>query len=507
MAEYLMSRLMQQLFTSQLGGLGKDVMEDVEELSVKLAEVQAALFVADQIQFSDVSAKLWVDKVEDFYYEADSMLDEWYNTLTFKSMVEKDKGQSTTGFSLKKVCFSCIPSSTCFCLSITRNKAARKIIELNKNLDEIFSEQKQFPFERRSTEIEPRTTTLPQLEARGREKETLVLVNALLLMDETRLCIIPIVGMGGIGKTTLAQLAYDHSKVRTYFDLRIWVHVGDSFDVTVIAKNIIYSIKGIRPNLLELESLLNCIKKLVQRKRFLLVLDDVWNEDRTKWAPLEGSLNHGAWGSKVMVTTRNKKVAVMMKATTRMICLDRLCDESCWYIISNLAFSEGLSLVLDQRLEEIGKKIVKKYCKGVPLIAKAYGNLLRLKSSKEEWDDVLKCQLWELSDVRQIVVDPLLLSYYDLSPLEKCCLLYSAVFPADFEISKDDLIQLWMSQGYLGRDNKSFERGENCFKSLVMRSIFFQKIESNSFHGNATKCKMNDVIHEFVRFVRRSSMT
>uniref|UniRef100_A0A803Q764 Uncharacterized protein n=1 Tax=Cannabis sativa TaxID=3483 RepID=A0A803Q764_CANSA len=509
MAEFMISRLVQQLFTNQLRKLGRSVMEEVEKLSFKLAQVQTALTIADQIQFSDVSVKQWVHKVEDFCYEADSMFEE------FKSIAENHKAgdQSTTNTdcsSKKLISLSCIPSSTS---SITINKitTACKIIELNKKLDVIISEQKTLAFERSSsTEREPEMTTsvrrYRRIKVRGREKETLALMKE-LFMEEKRLRIIPIVGMGGIGKTTLAKFVYDHSEVKTYFDLRIWVHVGDSFDITVIAKDIIYGIKGICPNLTELESLLNCVKTLVQGKRFLLVLDNVWNEDRSKWVALEGSLNNGAQGSKVMVTTGNKKVAVMMKATTHMIFLDRLSNESCWYITRSLAFSEGLPVHQFQQLKEIGKKIVKNNCKGVPLIAKAYGNLLRSKSSEEEWYGVLKTQLWELSDVRQSVVDTLLSCYYDLSPLEKCCLLYCSILPADFEIDKDDLIQLWMSQGYLGSDKKSFQRGENCFKSLVMRSIMFQKIETNNFHGNFTKWKMNDVIHGFVRFATRSSKT
>ena len=237
--------------------------------------------------------------------------------------------------------------------------------------------------------------------------------------EENKPHVISLVGMGGIGKTTLAQLVYNDPEVKAHFDKRIWVCVSEPFDQRRIAKAIIESLAGVEPCLSELQSLMEEICRLIGGKKFFLVLDDVWTEDFKLWEPFRNVLQNGAQGSRILVTTRNGRVAVVMGA--RSIELEKLSDEDCWLVFSKIAFfDKDPQSQRWKELEDIGREISKK-CKGLPLAAETLGSLMRFKScSKQEWEEVLYSDWWKLENVESGIFVPLLLSYYDLSlPLKR----------------------------------------------------------------------------------------
>ncbi|XP_024172120.1 putative disease resistance protein RGA4 [Rosa chinensis] len=313
--------------------------------------------------------------------------------------------------------------------------------------------------------------------------------------------------MGGMGKTTLSQLAYNNEKVTAHFNKKVWVCVSDPFDEVKIAKAIIENLDRTQSGSNELEILLQSIKRSVEDEKFLLVLDDVWTEDHKKWENLKLPIimQSCAKGSTILVTTRKEGVAKMMRATSSMIHLDKLSDRDCLALFNSFAF-------LDREEDEangfgvIGAEIVKK-CKGLPLAAKTLGSLVWYKKTREEWRDVLNSKIWELEEVEEQVFRPLLLSYYDLAPAVKRCLLYCAIFPKDYSFKKDNLIDLWMSQNYLNSKGKKEKRrlGQNYFESLTMRSFFQDFIKDHM--ENVYRCKMHDIVHDFVQFLTQKECT
>ncbi|KAL5570572.1 hypothetical protein UlMin_027147 [Ulmus minor] len=305
--------------------------------------------------------------------------------------------------------------------------------------------------------------------------------------------------MGGIGKTTLAQFVYNDDVVINHFNPRIWVYATDPFDVVMVAKAIALALKVGDANEIaswQLQILLQRINQAIEGKKFFLVLDDVWTEDYRKWEPFEEALRKGDPGSRILVTTRKTEVALMMGAKSNMITLEVLTEDVCWSIFSKLAFSNG-----DERdkLKHIGRQIVKK-CRGLPLVAKTLGSLMSFKeATREDWENVLKSEVWELKKIKDEVFIPLMLSYYDLPPLEKRCFLFCSYFPKDHSIRRDDLIQLWLSQGYLSTTRNYQEQGLVCFRNLAKRSLF-QDFGKDDL-GDIVECKMHDIVHDFALFL------
>ncbi|KAJ6371756.1 hypothetical protein OIU77_002137, partial [Salix suchowensis] len=233
-----------------------------------------------------------------------------------------------------------------------------------------------------------------ELEILGRGKEKEELVN-ILLTNAADLSIHAMWGMGGLGKTTLAQLVYNEERVKQHFDLKIWVCVSTDSNIKRLTRAIIESIEGACYGLVELDPLQQRLQQKLTGKKFLLVLDDVWDDYGDSWNKLKEVLRCGAKGSAVIVTTREVMVARRM-ATGFVHHMGRLSEEDSWHLFQRLAF--GMRRKEEwAHLEEIGVSIVKK-CGGVPLAIKALGNLMRLKDTEDQWMAVKESEMWDLRE-------------------------------------------------------------------------------------------------------------
>ncbi|KAB5532279.1 hypothetical protein DKX38_018949 [Salix brachista] len=307
---------------------------------------------------------------------------------------------------------------------VQRRDIALKIKAVSEKLDEIAKEKARHGFELyKATDHElPRlssTSLVDDSSVCGRDDEKKIVVSKLLAESSQGardVDVISLVGLGGIGKTTLAQLAFNDAEVTDHFEKKIWVCVSEPFDEVRIAKSILEQLEGSTPNLAGLQSLLQRVSQSIDGIRVLLVLDDVWTEDHRQWERLKPSLAGCARGSRILVTTRKGAVAKMM-GTNHRIDIKTLSDDACRSIFNHVAFHER-SKDECERLTDIGNKIANK-CKGLPLVAKVLGALMQSKRTREEWEDVLSSELWRLDEVDKDQVEkkifqPLLLSYYDL---------------------------------------------------------------------------------------------
>ncbi|XP_057499194.1 putative disease resistance RPP13-like protein 1 [Actinidia eriantha] len=302
--------------------------------------------------------------------------------------------------------------------------------------------------------------------------------------------------MGGVGKTTLAQLVYNDGIVVEHFGMKAWVCVSEEFDVIRVTKTILEAVTSSNYDTKDLNLLQVKLKENLRGKKFLIVLDDVWNESLGNWDILKAPFTVGACGSRIVATTRNHRVASIMQ-TVPVYHLQKVSDEDCWSLFAKIAFYNGNSRTYPE-LEKIGREIVIHRCKGLPLAAKTLAGLLRSTCDVEEWDNILKSELWDLPEDKNDILPVLRLSYYYLPSHLKQCFAFCSLFPKDYEFEKEKLVLLWMAQNFVKqpKSSKPLEKvGDEYFHELLSRSFFQQA------SGSKSSFVMHDLVHDLAQVV------
>ncbi|XP_057796673.1 putative disease resistance protein RGA3 [Salvia miltiorrhiza] len=465
--------------------LVRGVEKELLDLSDKLNTIKNVLDDAEKKGVNDQSVKTWLKKLNDTAYEMDDILDEWNYTLL-------DHKNKIMMLLLSKRYVA--PSSHLHAFA-----KLDQILEEKLKFDLVISPPKTLPVPN-SWRVQS-TSSIEFEKVYGRREDRDNIVRKLINRDTQ---IVSIVGMGGLGKTTLAQLVYHDTQIKDCFELTIWICVSDPFDVAEIARGIVASVtkESIPPHTDQLELVLEKLKDCITGKKFLLVLDDVWTEEYNKWKLLQINLKHGAPTSKILVTTRNVRVAKMMGTAPDDVYRPRqLSDEECWSLMCSISLS-GMSEEECGEFEDVGKKIASK-CNGLPLAVNVLGSLLINKSSLNEWENVLDSEIWKLDKAEEDLFPHLVLSYNELSPALKHCFSYCAVYPKDSRINVERVIQEWMALGYLGSVTKnggSELKGREYFNNLAMRCLF-QDFEESGSREHIKWCKMHDIVHDFAQFV------
>ncbi|XP_057477597.1 putative disease resistance protein RGA4 isoform X2 [Actinidia eriantha] len=377
--------------------------------------------------------------------------------------------------------------------------------EIKERLDEIADERTKFNLREvvvdKHVELAQsrETSSFPsQRELYGRDEDKEKIIKDLLegVCEKEDVSVYPIIGIGGLGKTTLAQMVFNDERVKRHFEPKVWVFVSQDFDVKRVIKATIESASGTSCGDLDLDSLQRRLQEMLNLKRYLIVLDDVWNEDQEKWDRLKYALACGSKGASIIATTRLKKVASIIR-TMPPHHLPFLSEDECWLLFRQRAFGDGNEE--HPNLVAIGKEIVK-MCGGVPLAAKALGGLLRFKRDEKEWIFVKESDTWKLQDENSIL-PALRLSYSDLPMELRQCFAYCAVFPKGTRIEKENLIHLWMANGYISCKGKleTEDIGNQIWNELCLRSLF-QDVNTDQF-GCRTWFKMHDLVHDLAQSI------
>ncbi|KAF8019415.1 hypothetical protein BT93_G0176 [Corymbia citriodora subsp. variegata] len=486
----------------QLLCCAKDELQSVKET---VETIQAVLLDAERQQWHNNQVNLWLKRLKDVLYDIQDLLDD--------VVTEDLRRKVTPGNKMFKEVRLFFSKSNqlahCF-------RVGNEIQGLRKKLNQIEYNNK-FKFEPSRDEstlpiVRRRTTPTFEREEEiiGREEDRKEIIAHLLdSSPRESVSVVSILGIGGLGKTTLADLVYKHQKVKDCFELKMWVCHGDpkTFDVDLIVKKILNSVNDefqgdpdVKRNLEGIENkseeeLRRLLGKVLDGKKYLLVLDDLWNDDRMRWLGLRPLLMGGSRGSKILLTTRNSSVARATDANSVIYELHGLSEDKSWDLFKKLAF-EGGETSLQSEKEEIGRDIVKK-CVGVPLAIKTISSLLYAKE-KKEWLNFKEQELSKIDESNHGIMKILKLSYDHLPPHLKHCFAYCALFPKDYVFDKQTMIQLWMAQGFIesseGNDDLE-EIGDGYVSDLLCRS-FLEVEATDDDSSEVNKFKMHDLMHD-----------
>ncbi|CAJ2673550.1 unnamed protein product [Trifolium pratense] len=391
---------------------------------------------------------------------------------------------------------------------------AHQIKDINARLTKVAADRHNFGLQNNYSDtriVQKRELThshIIESDVIGREHDKQIIIDLLLQDgDDKSLSVIPIVGMGGMGKTTLAKSVFNDERLGEAFQKKMWVCVSHDFELKHLLVKILNSASDSSPNTFQreniqnfdIEQLQNHLRNTLADQKFLLVLDDVWNENRVKWEELKDLIQVCAKGSKVLVTTRSHKTADMMSINTSHI-LEGLSQKDSLSVFVKWAFKEGEDKKHPE-LMEVGKNVVQK-CGGLPLAIRTLGSSLFLKFDIEEWKFVKDSDIWNLPQKDDGILPAIKLSYDQLPSNLKRCFACFSLFEKSTGISNLAVTAFWDALGFLPtpkQGENSGDVGKQLLHELWSRSFVQNYIDV----GGIFNFELHDLVHDLALYVAR----
>ncbi|KAF7073283.1 hypothetical protein CFC21_078301 [Triticum aestivum] len=481
------------------------VGDEIDKMDIKLRDLKNFLTDVDKRNITDKSVQEMVAQLKRALYEAADILD----LCKLKAI---ERGPSTVDVG----CFN--PLLFCMRNPFHAHDIGTRIKALNKRLDTIKERTAAFSFinlgsyEDRGCKVHGFHSRNTSRETAGElnrlgivgeniEEDTRELVEIMLTEKEgnTNIMVVAIVGVGGIGKTTLAQKIFNDKTIKAEFDKTIWLSINQDFDKVELLRTIITLAGGVHGGEKAVAVLQPILTTTLTEKKLFLVLDDMWSH-RAWGDVLETPLaNTVAQGSRVLVTTRAESVAKGMKAVLHHH-VKKLEEEDAWSLLKKQIVSSETDEREVDMLKKIGLQIVAK-CDGLPLAIKVMGGLLCQKDTNDcAWKMVLDDSVWSVSEMPEELNHAVYLSYEDLHSCIKQCFLYYSLLPKTALFYSENIIGMWISEGFVHGTSEDLEElGKKYYKELILRNL----IEPDTQYVNRSVCNMHDVVRSFAQFVAR----
>ncbi|XP_030474381.2 disease resistance protein RPM1-like [Syzygium oleosum] len=478
--------------------------EEVNSVKRQLEYIVAFLRVADSLEESDEEVKVWVKQLREIAYDTEDALDE------FKLLLAHDHGIGFAGLLSKMSC--CIKNMK------GRYRIASEMKSINSRIKNIYDghwriRDKLNKVEHHNGSSKPDDTwkdqrgnalLLDKAELVGISEPTKKLVGWLIEGASTRQVIV-VVGMGGLGKTTLVKQVYEDPEVKKHFMVRAWITLSQSPNIEEILQGMFRQIMGETEELVPpLEDnkdrlcLKMIIKDFLQKARYLIVVDDVWRIN--EWDAIKHALPNNTCGSRIIITSRNSDLAHTScgEFRGRVYKMEPLPADESWKLFCAKTF-QGNSC--PPHLEETCRLILRK-CEGLPLAIVAISGVLVSKDTrkKDEWDLVRRCLRTEIdcNDKFRTLKRVLSLSFDDLPYYLKSCFLHLSVFPRGYPISCGKLIRLWIAEGFVDKKEGMTveEAAQGYLYELLKRSLIEVAVKTTT--GRIKYCRIHDFLLDII---------
>ncbi|CAN6373778.1 unnamed protein product [Urochloa humidicola] len=495
------------------------VSDEITKLEDNMENIKAFLGDAERRRITDHGVQRWVSKLKNAMYDATDILD------LCQLEADKRKGSKGGSSSKEKVpgCFQ--PLLFCLRNPVFAHEIGTRIEELNQRLDEIYKGAAKFNFitnlssyqDQRMLRDAEHTSLATMSEfdetaivGENIERDTKELAQVLIANNENHdLKVVSIVGMGGMGKTTLAQKIFNEPTVQKHFKTRIWLSITQHFDEVELLRSAITHAEERHYGEQDKSKLVQTLTRTLSASKFILVMDDVWGDiawDHVLSVPIKNASRKQP-GSRVLVTTRFEDLAQKMQASLHQHRVRPLDEADAWSLLKKQLCPD--QVVEIEGLKSIGMEILKR-CDGLPLAIKVIGGLLSTKyPSASEWKDVLDHPAWSVDGLPQELDNRLYLSYEDLAPELKQCFLYCALFPKGTCIPRDVVIRTWISEGFIqppcsSHDDDRLEYvAMEYYRGLIKRNLIQPKEE---YSVTGSMCTLHDVVRSFAEYMAREEM-
>ncbi|XP_021802932.1 disease resistance protein RPM1-like [Prunus avium] len=481
---------------SSIGG----VRDEIDELKRELVIMKAFLNDVEGKNVRTEGGRTWVASVRGMAYDVEDIIDEF-----MYHMYERECHDGRFAWFHQTIR---IPQNVWF-----RQEMSKKLRKISRRIEAIAKRNERYVvggLEGTSSTCDDvgkwmrnqaeSSLFIKEDELVGIERKKQLLINW-LMNGEQQQTLISVVGMGGSGKTTLVARTFNDERVKKQFHCCAWLTVSQTYVIEDLFRSLIKEFHEANKekvpadmNSMRYRELLQVLVNYLESKRYMVVLDDVW--DIELWKEIKIALPNTQFGSRIMLTTRREDVAsYCFGVQSHIHRIQPLEKNDAWELFSRKAFSASQNKCCPPDLQSLAEELVKK-CEGLPLAVEALGGLM---SNKEpfEWKQVYNSLDSHLTKpLPERVENILFLSFDDLPYPLKLCFLYCSLFPEDYSIRRKRLIRLWIAEGFVQDEKGSTpeEVAESYLMQLIFRSML--QVVQRNVSGRPKACKMHDLMRE-----------